>query len=81
MDGTDVLRSLDELRRKLIGKGWAIREEWLNGRGCHMCEIRGQKVVFVDVSLTPREQMVQLQEICSALESCGRSVEELARPA
>ncbi len=81
MDGSDVLRSLDELRRELIGKGWAIREEWLNGRGCPMCEIRGQKVVFVDISLTPREQMAQLREICSALESCDHSIEKMARRA
>jgi len=81
MDGSDILRSLDELRRKLIGKGWAIREEWLNGGGCHMCEVRGQKVVFVDISLTPREQLAQLQGLCSALESRVNSAEEFATPA
>lgn len=39
--------------------GYTIRQEWLGGRGGGPCEIRGQKVLFIDLALSPLEQLEQ----------------------
>jgi hypothetical protein len=40
--------------------GYRVRLEALAGEGGGGCEIRGQKWLFVDLSLTPREQLEQV---------------------
>ena len=37
--------------------GFRIRQEWLNGYGGGACEVRGQKCLFLDVSLNATEQL------------------------
>jgi hypothetical protein len=37
--------------------GYSIRQEWLGGSGGGACEIRGQKVLFLDLALSPAEQL------------------------
>jgi len=37
--------------------GYAIREEWLGGSGGGGCEVRGQKLMFLDLALGPAEQL------------------------
>src|SRR5262245_35765862 len=44
--------------------GYRVRLEWLAGVGGGGCEIRGQKWLFVDLSLGPREQ---LEEVLATL--------------
>jgi hypothetical protein len=39
--------------------GYAIRQEWFAGRGGGACEIRGRKLVFLDLDLTPADQLEQ----------------------
>ncbi|RMG01615.1 MAG: hypothetical protein D6741_04995 [Planctomycetota bacterium] len=45
-------------------QGWVVREEWLSGAGCSVCELRGARVLFVDLSLPTSEVLSQLEEIC-----------------
>ncbi|GAB6165670.1 hypothetical protein JCM19992_16700 [Thermostilla marina] len=45
-------------------QGWVVREEWLSGAGCSVCELRGAKVLFVDLSLPTSEVLAQLEEMC-----------------
>lgn len=42
--------------------GYKIRHEFLDGQSGGGCEIRGQRWLFVDLSLTPREQLEQVVE-------------------
>jgi hypothetical protein len=51
--------------------GYAVRQEWLGGAGGGSCEIRGRKWLFVDLALTPAEQLSQVLEVL-------RSTNELA---
>jgi hypothetical protein len=65
----ELLDYLIELARRL---GFEIREEWLDGVGEGACEIRGQRVLFVDLSLPPVDRLVQIAHSlrgCSELES------------
>lgn len=40
--------------------GYRIRQEWLGGSGGGGCEIRGQKCLFLDLSLGPDDQLDQV---------------------
>ena len=40
--------------------GYEIRLEWLSGNAGGVCEIRGQKVLFVDLGLDTFEQFEQV---------------------
>ena len=40
--------------------GFKIREEWLEGYGGGGCEISGQKWIFIDLSLSSRDQLEQV---------------------
>ena len=53
----ELLDYLVELARRI---GFEIREEWLDGTGAGACEIRGQRILFVDQSLPPMDRLVQI---------------------
>ena len=53
----ELLDYLIELARRI---GFEIREEWLDGMGAGACEIRGQRILFVDQSLPPSDRLVQI---------------------
>lgn len=36
--------------------GFKVRQDWLGG-GCGICELRGQRWIFLDVSLPPAERL------------------------
>ncbi len=57
MQTVDRLEAALRLAERL---GYRIRLESLIGEGGGGCEIRGQKWLFVDLSLTPREQLEQV---------------------
>lgn len=52
---------LDEALQLAAAQGLKIRQEWLGGGG-GVCEIKGQRWVFVDLSLTAAEQLQQVLE-------------------
>lgn len=62
----ELLDYLIELARRL---GFEIREEWLDGTGGGACEIKGQRILFVDQSLTPSDRVDQ---VAQSLRGCDR---------
>ncbi len=44
------------------GLGYSIRQEWLDGSGGGGCEIAGRKWLFLDLALSPVEQLDQVIE-------------------
>ncbi len=40
--------------------GYQVRYEWLGGNGGGGCELRGQKVLFMDLALAPDDQLDQV---------------------
>jgi hypothetical protein len=77
MHTVDLLEEAIELARRL---GYKTRQEWLAGCGGR-CEIAGQKWVFIDLSLSPAEQLDQVVEALHAEPSLAENAvsEPLAR--
>lgn len=50
---------LEEAMQFAQSLGFAIRQDWLSGSG-GPCEIKGKRWLFVDLSLTHREQLDQV---------------------
>ena len=57
----ELLEEALELARRA---GYKVRQDWLEGSAGGACVIKGQKWLFLDSTLSPREQ---LEEVLSAL--------------
>ena len=55
-----VVDALEDSLRLAKQVGYRVRQEWLAGNGGGGCEIRGQKCLFIDLSLGPDEQLDQV---------------------
>ena len=53
---------LDHALRAAGQLGYKIRQEWLGGTGGGDCEIKGQKWLFIDLSLSLPDQLHQAVE-------------------
>ncbi|MGD9722453.1 MAG: hypothetical protein AB7O59_13190 [Pirellulales bacterium] len=40
--------------------GFVVRQEWLGGVSAGGCEVRGRRWLFVDLALSPAEQLEQV---------------------
>ena len=63
MHTVDLLERASQLARQL---GYKLREDWLGGSGGGPCEIKGQKWLFLDLALSPAEQ---LEQVATAIRS------------
>jgi hypothetical protein len=63
MHTVELLEAALETARSL---GYEVRYEWLGGSGGGDCEVKGRKLLFVDVAILPAEQLDQ------TLEALGR---------
>ena len=54
--------------------GYEIRQVWLGGSGGGACEIKGRKVIFLDLALGPADQLE------TVIEALRREPEALAQP-
>lgn len=43
--------------------GYRVRQEWLDGHGAGACEFNGRRWIFVDLALTPDEQLRQVLDV------------------
>ena len=46
--------------------GYQIRHDWFGGAGGGGCEFGGQKWIFLDLALNPRERLDQIAEVLEA---------------
>ena len=51
---------LEEALDLATKSGIKIRQDWFGGGAAGACELKGQKWIFVDLSLGPREQLDQV---------------------
>ena len=62
MHTVEVLEQALDLAERL---GYRVRQEWLGGSGGGGCEIKGQKILFIDLALGPIDQLDQvLDTLC-----------------
>jgi len=59
MHTVELLEQAIDLARRL---GYQIREEWLGGSGGGGCELKGKKILFLDLALGPEDQLEQIVE-------------------
>lgn len=62
-EGENVLQRLDRMTRIARNHGFEIRGESLGGGGSTWCEIRGRRVLFLDLSQPAAEQVLAIREI------------------
>jgi hypothetical protein len=54
------MHTVDLLEQALVAAeraGFRHRQDWLGGEGGGVCEVRGQKWIFLDLGQTPAEQL------------------------
>ena len=67
MHTVELLEEALELAAQL---GYAVRQEWLGGSGGGGCEIKGRKHLFLDLALSPLEQ---LEQVAQAIRDCQQA--------
>jgi len=55
-----TVEMLDQATDLAVRLGYAIRRECLAGCGGASCELKGQKLLFLDLDFGPREQLEQV---------------------
>jgi len=59
MHTVELLQQALDLGERL---GYKLRHEWLDGCGGGGCELKGRKVLFLDLALGPDDQLDQVLE-------------------
>lgn len=59
----NVLQRLDRMAKIARRNGFEIRGEPLGGAGSTWCEIRGKRILFLDISQPAAEQALAIREI------------------
>lgn len=54
--------------------GYRVRQEWLNGNPGGACVLRGRKLLFLDLALSPREQLEQVVQCLRGEPSLDRQL-------
>lgn len=57
MHTVEILEQAIDLASRL---GYVVRQEWFAGSGGGACELKGRKFLFVDLDLSPDEQLEQV---------------------
>jgi hypothetical protein len=59
MHSVDLLEQALALAERL---GFTVRQDWFGGSAGGACELKGRRWLFVDLALSPREQLEQVLE-------------------
>ncbi len=69
MEGQDIIIRVDAMKKELQELGCEIREDWLGGKDCTLCEIRGKRIVFIDLESSPQELSASLARLVAELKA------------
>jgi hypothetical protein len=72
-----TVEMLEIALKKARSLGYEVRAEWLGGCG-GACEIKGRKWLFLDLALTPAEQLEQVLEGLQRETTPGRMTAQAA---
>ena len=62
-----TVEMLDEAISLATRAGFQVRQDWFGGSAAGACELKGQKWLFLDLSLSPHEQLGQVLEALRGL--------------
>ena len=51
---------LDQAIRLATDCGFVVRQDWFGGASAGACEYRGRRWIFIDLALSPAEQLSQV---------------------
>lgn len=57
-----TIEMLDQALAVATRLGYSVRHEWFAGNGGGGCELRGRKLLFLDLDLSPADQLDQVLE-------------------
>ena len=60
MSTVELLQQALALANRL---GYVVRQEWLGGTGGGACEVKGKKLLFLDLAQTPSDHLDQVLEM------------------
>ncbi len=63
MHTVDLLEQALDVATRL---GYAVRQEWFAGCGGGACELKGRKILFVDLDLGPEDRLDQVLDALRA---------------
>ncbi|MEX0678052.1 MAG: hypothetical protein WD063_13305 [Pirellulales bacterium] len=64
---------VDEAVALAIERGFGVRQDWFGGAAAGICEIKGQRWIFIDLALNPREQLEQVLDALREFTDLSRS--------
>lgn len=65
---TQLEQSIESARQQ----GYDIRFDWFGGTGGGICQVNGKKVLFIDLALSPVEQLERVRLALGSAPSTGR---------
>jgi hypothetical protein len=60
MSTVELLEQALALAKRL---GYVVRQEWLGGSGGGACEVKGQKLLFLDLAQSPLDHLDQVVDM------------------
>jgi hypothetical protein len=58
---------LDQAIRLATDCGFVVRQDWFGGSSAGACEYRGRRWIFIDLALSPAEQLGQVVDALRAM--------------
>ena len=65
---TQLEQSIESARHQ----GYDVRFDWFGGTGGGICQVNGKKVLFIDLALSPVEQLERVRLALGSDPSTGR---------
>lgn len=66
-----TVAQLREALRTARQLGYEVRQEWLGGAGGGACELRGRKILVLDLAMGPADQLHVVAEALRAERGCN----------
>ena len=67
-----IITQLEQSIESARHPGYDIRFDWFGGTGGGICQVNGKKVLFIDLALSPVEQLERVRLALGSDPSTGR---------
>lgn len=71
-----TVERLEQALAAAAARGFIVRQDWFNGTVSATCELKGRRWLFIDLALSPSEQLATVLE---ALATDDRSQQPIGR--
>ena len=67
-----IITQLEQSIESARHQGYDVRFDWFGGTGGGICQVNGKKVLFIDLALSPVEQLERVRLALGSDPSTGR---------